>query len=1186
MRLTTYRDQGLVVFMKRKICGISIGVFISLFVITCSNQTNPFLNKSDSKAKIVSRNVSNSDTVEIFSTQKFVVYVYLREHMDSIRVHIDNNRLQTASETVIRQSDITSELSFPYSFYKTGKQNILLVSYINSGDSVADSCFLYAVSPLRQNNISGKVGDSLFLSTPPVVDQVMYVWDFHNGINAKESRNSAGIKLTTDFTNRFGELFVEDLSNHRSPSYIFQINSTADTQSQLSISCPHDSILEDSVYSRTADFKFTVVVSGAKHLTSASVNGVPFDDSLKIGESFVLSHYLFNLDTVHSPVELKISVADDSGHTANKTWYVHYVKIDPAISVAFPAEDNTTTAFSYINVFGTVMNNQQYNKLFLFILKNGKVADSATIIPGKAGFSFRVPLSGYSNHITLELYADSLMIGSRFDASDFYVFYNPTYIDNIPPQIKSIRCNNETVIDSTISRTDTVKLDIEAMDNSGWLAVYVNGDEVGKDSNTLVFSTNVIIPRTKISTLIQIKASDSSGYSVCDSVYVKYNRLPQWIKTPAYTVVTAGEDCEFEVQVSDPDQDSLFVTMIIERINGTTLLDATSGHVTWHPQLADSGEYKVSLNAGDRTESIDTSFTLLVKGKGAVPVKLLKSSIVFPDTVTVGEPLHVVLCTAPLTGTKPYIYSARFIDERPKTIQNSTDSIVDWTPSAADTGLRILRVAVSDGLNFKDSMDVYFRVMKKILACIRWKQNTSQYHEGELPGTTASIIMNKPLNFKVSIPYTITFPGGTNAASAEDIKPPLSGIFTFNGAGDTVASIILSIVDDQIPEYTERFEIRITGNDSIKVCDSCNTVFVGEIIDNDLVTFSFVETEAEGYEGKKDLVATVKLSKALQTDLELYYEVDWAGTGADTITDFRLDTAGYKLTFAPGVTQAQIKMDIIDDSVPEENEKITLRLHSETEFALPKDSAKFVYTIMNDDTPVQYSFIASEMLWLEQDTQMTVLVRLDRKVDSVVVVKYALDNDLSKTTATAGADFQIAENSDSLVFNPGETSKTLKIDLVDDTLPELTDEFFTLKLQSVSSLVKPGQFTLCKYFILKNEVGAFFASQSQSGDEEYNRHPYCKIMLTKATDIPVTVTFSSDNSTAEYGSDYTMTAPDHNYIIFNPGEFEKDVGISIDDDERRENTEYIRLQITGVSDWKKAYIMEEKKSTVITITNN
>jgi hypothetical protein len=207
--------------MKRNMTPALVCVVLFLVLITCSNQSNPFLNKADSIAKIVSRNSSNSDTVEIFSTQKFLVHVYLREHIDSIRVHIDNNRLESYSSSVVRQGDITGELSFLYSFYKTGRQAIRLVSYVNNGDVIVDSCSLYAVSPLRQKSISGKGGDSIFLSTPPVSDQVMYVWNLQNGTIVKETSSSVGIKMTNDFTGRSGELYVEDLSGFRSPSYIF-----------------------------------------------------------------------------------------------------------------------------------------------------------------------------------------------------------------------------------------------------------------------------------------------------------------------------------------------------------------------------------------------------------------------------------------------------------------------------------------------------------------------------------------------------------------------------------------------------------------------------------------------------------------------------------------------------------------------------------------------------------------------------------------------------------------------------------------------------------------------------------------------------------------------------------------------------------------------------------------------------
>ncbi len=675
-----------------------------------------------------------------------------------------------------------------------------------------------------------------------------------------------------------------------------------DTGSLLSIACVHDSLVGDSVYSKNAEFKFTVVVTGASQLQSARVNDISFDDSLKAGESFVLSSYLYNLDTITTPVKMNVLVTDNKGSIVNKIWYVHFIRMNPLISIYVPAQDSITTAASFADVRGTVINNQHYNKLFLLILKNGKVTDSTIITPQKATFTFRVPLFDYSNHMALELYADSLMIGSKYDVADFNVYYNPAYIDTTAPQIRAVICNDAPAADSMISRTDTLKMDIDAVDNGNQLSVYVNGNQAVQGSGSLFFTTSVVIPRTKNYTLIEIKALDSTGYAVYDSFYVKYNLLPQWVKIPEYmTVVTAGEESVFDVVVSDPDQDSLFVTMMIKGGHIDTLMDATSGRVTWHPQLSDSGQYNVHLNATDRTESVDAEYTLIVKGIGAVPVKLSKNGIKFPDTLIAGESLEVTLSTAPLTGTGPFTYSAVFVDQKAKVIHNSTNAMINWVPSVADTGLRILRVMVTDSLNFKDSMDVHFRVMKKILACVRWRQNTAQYHEGGsfFPNNAmASITLSNPLDHKVSIPYTITFPNGTNAASAADLGPVLSGEFTFDGKGDTSASIILTIVNDQIPEYAERFEIRITGNDSIKVCD--DPVFVGEIIDNDNITYSFVETDAEGLEGRKNLVARVRISKALQTEMVLYYEIDWSGTDADTLSDFVPGTTDYKLIFAPG----------------------------------------------------------------------------------------------------------------------------------------------------------------------------------------------------------------------------------------------------------------------------------------------
>jgi hypothetical protein len=482
-------------------------------------------------------------------------------------------------------------------------------------------------------------------------------------------------------------------------------------------------------------------------------------------------------------------------------------------------------------------------------------------------------------------------------------------------------------------------------------------------------------------------------------------------------------------------------------------------------------------------------------------------------------------------------------------------------------------------------MDVNIQVTKKIMAHLRWKQNSSQFHEGSLENTFPSIIISPPLDFEVKIPYTISFSKDSSTANEFDIQSPISGIITFNANEETSTTTILSIIDDTIPEYTEKFELRLSDNDTIKFCDSCKKVFNGEIIDNDLVTFYFEETEVDGLEGSKNLIATVNLSNSLETSLELYYEVDTINSTAKTGKDFNFTSSFHRVVFNPGETQAQINIDIIDDHMYEANETIILKLLSATAFAKSKDSANFIYTIMNDDSAAHYSFTTPESSGSESDTEITIKVTLDKECDSTVVIECSISGDHFKTTATKDIDFTFLDNSDVLTFNVGDTVKFIKIAIEDDTLPELVDEFFTLKLESENEFAIPGKVTSHKYTILRNEVRAFFASTTtQPADEKNYRTPYCEIMLATALDKALTVHFVVEGrSTARLGSDFTMNATE--YVTFQPGEIKKDVGIRIIDDNKNETTEHIYLKITDVSDKKKSYF-EESNSAHISITSN
>ena len=226
-------------------------------------------------------------------------------------------------------------------------------------------------------------------------------------------------------------------------------------------------------------------------------------------------------------------------------------------------------------------------------------------------FSFKVQLSG-TNHISLELF-DSLMESSML-VNIILCFYDTAYVDNIAPQIRKIFCNGVLVDDEFTSRTDTMQLEIDAIDNSNKLTVTVNDQVVNKGSNELFYSTKVILTHKMEPTVIVIQAKDSAGYTSVDTIYVRYNRLPLWTEIPSYAAVNADKDTVIKISVTDPDGDPILVTMTIPFKSGNMVINASSGQVSLKPQIADTGTYEVRLEVSDEYEVTDTFFTLLVKG--------------------------------------------------------------------------------------------------------------------------------------------------------------------------------------------------------------------------------------------------------------------------------------------------------------------------------------------------------------------------------------------------------------------------------------------------------------------------------------------------------------------------------------------------------------------------------------------
>jgi YD repeat-containing protein len=146
------------------------------------------------------------------------------------------------------------------------------------------------------------------------------------------------------------------------------------------------------------------------------------------------------------------------------------------------------------------------------------------------------------------------------------------------------------------------------------------------------------------------------------------------------------------------------------------------------------------------------------------------------------------------------------------------------------------------------------------------------------------------------------------------------------------------------------------------------------------------------------------------------------------------------LTFAPGDTSEIISIPVTNDTRDEPNETFTLALNSPANARLGTPNSTTV-TITDDDVTPSVAWQASSFTVGESAGSSLATVILSQPSANTVTVTYATSNG----TATAGSDY--TARSGTITFAPGDTSESVSIVVLNDTLDE-NNETVTLTLSS------------------------------------------------------------------------------------------------------------------------------------------
>jgi uncharacterized repeat protein (TIGR01451 family) len=160
--------------------------------------------------------------------------------------------------------------------------------------------------------------------------------------------------------------------------------------------------------------------------------------------------------------------------------------------------------------------------------------------------------------------------------------------------------------------------------------------------------------------------------------------------------------------------------------------------------------------------------------------------------------------------------------------------------------------------------------------------------------------------------------------------------------------------------------------------------------------------------------------------------------GSATTANNDYAAAGGTVTFAPGVTTAQVQVPIIGDRVNEANETFVVNLSGATNAIVTDAQGQF--TIQNDDAAglAISDLVVAEGRLGNVTANYTVTLSPPNPSQTVTVAFATVPG-----TATA-LDF--VANAGTLTFNPGVTSQPIAVTILPDALVEAPPETFTVQL--------------------------------------------------------------------------------------------------------------------------------------------
>jgi photosystem II stability/assembly factor-like uncharacterized protein len=292
---------------------------------------------------------------------------------------------------------------------------------------------------------------------------------------------------------------------------------------------------------------------------------------------------------------------------------------------------------------------------------------------------------------------------------------------------------------------------------------------------------------------------------------------------------------------------------------------------------------------------------------------------------------------------------------------------------------------------------------------------------------------------------SINYSTADGTATAGSDYASASGTLIF-ADGETTKTILIPIANDGVTEPDETVRLSLTGFTSLETLGShpgATIIIQGN--DTPLLLSGENIGVIEGNSGTTNVTVPVVLSA--QTSRTITVNYNTSGGSATSGIDFT--PVSGTLTFGPGETTQIVTVSIIGDTLNETNEVFALDLSNPvnaTVMSLP------IITILNDD-PLPALSITDVMVNEGNSGSAGAVFNVNLSAPSGRSVSVSFNT--ANGTALSGNDY--ASSSGSVIFSPGQTTKTITVQVNGDAVVEPNETFLLNLFSAFNATISRAQ---------------------------------------------------------------------------------------------------------------------------------